>query len=509
VPHAASSSAGLSCDRHPVTSQRLASYVAAQNSVYHLNCYITTAIQECHVYLAVVSRNSVASKYVGKELAFATEFDKPYVPVVLTRDVDLPKVIRFHLGGVQQIFADPSLSAVLPQITEATARVVDRQKHKAQWADRDDVFRRASYDYRVDCAVDGCGLTNFAISNGSGKIEGSGYSLSSEPNEYLGTHLERLPVTSEFVLGATLRHCTGPSEEWFGIEFGHSFPGDYYQFLLNGVGVVHISKHFNRVWSPLFDRAGLGYVHSSGQQNHLVVVRRESILHLFVNDRHVVSIEDFDIRKGTPGLMVCRGIRAEFSEMRVAGVSLESKFGEAVNYWRELETKKAKEILEYVAKYDAGFHVEGWPQDAGDMLREIRPDRNETVLIAIGSGILPQLQDRSAAERLRDAINRKGQALPFRWAAIVTDSALLQNQLYCRCPIISVGGGVANQFTDRMEKSQQEVKSSGGVHIQHSTKPGERHITLWGNSADETAAAVEMFVTSELLDKFLASIWKP
>jgi hypothetical protein len=39
VPHAASSSAGLSCDRHPVTSQRLASYVAAQNSVYHLNCY--------------------------------------------------------------------------------------------------------------------------------------------------------------------------------------------------------------------------------------------------------------------------------------------------------------------------------------------------------------------------------------------------------------------------------------------------------------------------------------
>ena len=39
VPHAESSSAGLSCDRPPVISQRAARPVAAQNSVNHLNCY--------------------------------------------------------------------------------------------------------------------------------------------------------------------------------------------------------------------------------------------------------------------------------------------------------------------------------------------------------------------------------------------------------------------------------------------------------------------------------------
>jgi len=470
---------------------------------------ITTAIQECHVYLAIVSPSSVTSKYVGRELAFATEFDKPYVPVVLTREVELPNVIKFHLSGIQQIFADPSLSDVLPQIATATARVVDRQKHKMQWADRDDVLTRASYKHEVDFALNSYGLTTFKISNGTGTIEGSVYVLSSEPNEYLGVHLQGLPITSEFVLETRLRKFTGPPDEWFGIEFGQSFPGNYYQFLLNGNGVVHISKHFGRVWSSLFDRAGLRHVHSSGQQNYLMVVRRENDFHLFVNEQHVVSIEDSDIRSGTPGLMVCRGIRVEFSALRIAGVSLKSKFSDALNHWRELETKKAKEILEYVAKCDPGFHVEEWPQDASCMLRQVRPDRNETVLIAIGSEILPQLQDREAAERLRGTINRKGRRLPFRWAAIVTDSALLRDQVYCRCPVISVGGPIANQFTEMIGESQQEdPRSSSGVHIQHSTKPGEKHIALWGTGPHETAQAVELFVTSELLDKFLASIWE-
>jgi hypothetical protein len=321
--------------------------------------------------------------------------------------------------------------------------------------------------------------------------------------------LERLPVTSEFVLEASLKHCSGPTEEWFGIEFGASYPGDYYQFLLNGNGAVHISKHFGKVWSPVFDRAGLGLVHSIGEQNHLVVVRRERHIHLFVNDRHVVSLDDFDIRSGTPGLMVCRGIRVEFNDLRVAGVSLESKVADAVRFWYELETKKAKEILEYVARYEPGFPTKGWPPDASSMLCEIRPDRNLTVLIAIGSGISAQLLDRRAAEDLRDAINRRGRELPFRWAAIVTDGALLMDQVYTHCPIISVGGGIANQFTRSMEESQQEDPlSSRGVHIQHSTKPGERLIALWGNTAEETAAAVERLITSNLLDTFLASIWK-
>ena len=490
--------AGISCFRDTTHIDDADSWVDA----------ITTAIDDSHVYLAIVSRNSVNSKFVNKELTFTTNSDKPFVPVLLTRDVELPKVIRFHLGDIQQIVAEPTLEAVLPRIAATTARVVDRQKHKAQWADLDDVVRLSTYDHRIDCAVDGYGLANFATPRGAGTIVGSGYALASQPNEYVGLHLERLPVTSEFFLEASLRHCTGPTEEWLGFEFGQSYPGNYYQFLLNGIGAVRVSKLLSGSWSDLFDRPGLAFVNSSGVQNHLVVVRRESHIHLFVNNLHVVTIDDFDIRSGTPGLVIGRGIRVEFTDLRVAGVSLESKMADAVKFWYELETKKAKEILEYVARYDPGFPTKAWPPDAGSMLREIRPDRNETVLIAIGSGISAQLLDERAAERLRDAITRKGRELPFRWAAIVTDGALLQDRAYTRCPIISVGGGIANQFTERMEELPQEAPgSSSGVHIQRSTKPEEKHIALWGNTAEETAAAVDLFLTTGQLDKFLVSIW--
>jgi len=58
------------------------------------------------------------------------------------------------------------------------------------------------------------------------------------------------------------------------------------------------------------------------------------------------------------------------------------------------------------------------------------------------------------------------------------------------------------------ESHGEDPASSGSLHIQHSTNPGERHIALWGNTAEETAAAVEMFVNSKLLDSFLASIWE-
>jgi hypothetical protein len=331
--------------------------------------------------------------------------------------------------------------------------------------------------------------------------------LSSAPDHYVGRHLDRVPVTSEFVLEVKLRRLAGPPEEWFGLEFGQSFPGNYYQFLLNGDGVVHVSKHFGEVWTPLLDRAGLRYVHCEGQQNQLMVVRHDRLLHLFVNERHVVTLEDFDIRSGTPGLMIGRGIRVEFSDLQAAGISLESVFNEALSHWRELEIKKAKQVLDYVARYDPSFSAGGWP-NASQLIREVQPDRGETVLIAIGQTMLPQLNDRGPAERLRDAINRKGRGLPFRWATIVTDSALLRDEVYCRCPIISVGGPLVNQFTERLGHSQREnPRSSAGVHIQCSTIPGERHVALWGDRPNETAVAVDTYMSSELLDGYLASIW--
>jgi hypothetical protein len=176
-------------------------------------------------------------------------------------------------------------------------------------------------------------------------------------------------------------------------------------------------------------------------------------------------------------------MRVEFSDLQIAGVSLESLFSDALNHWHELETKKAKQILEYVAKYDPTFKVEGWWQDARGMLWEVRPDRNETVLIAIGSGMLPQLHDRKPAERLCDAINRKGQSDPFRWAALVTDSGLLQEQVYCRCPIISVGGPSINKFTERIAESQRETRGVPAACIFSTALSREKNTSGFGGLA--------------------------
>jgi hypothetical protein len=184
-------------------------------------------------------------------------------------------------------------------------------------------------------------------------------------------------------------------------------------------------------------------------------------------------------------------------------------FNEALGHWHELETKKAKELLQYIVDWDAHFRVESGQDDASTMLRRVRPDRNEAVLIVVGSGIAPQLLDQKAAEQLRIAINRKGNGLPFRWAAMVTDSAVLKEEKYTRCPIISVGGPRASQLTRMItESAEEDPLSSSGVHIQYATNPGVRRLALWGDSEEETAEAVERFLTSGLLDKFVGSIWE-
>ena len=81
--------------------------------------------------------------------------------------------IRFYLGGIQHILAEPSLSAALPQIAKVAARVVDREKHKTEWADRQVVLARTNYSHPIEFAVNGYGLKTFESSSGTGTIEGS------------------------------------------------------------------------------------------------------------------------------------------------------------------------------------------------------------------------------------------------------------------------------------------------------------------------------------------------
>jgi hypothetical protein len=51
---------------------------------------IAQAILDCHAYLMIVSRNSVASDQVGLELTFGSRHKKPFVPVFLSDGINLP-----------------------------------------------------------------------------------------------------------------------------------------------------------------------------------------------------------------------------------------------------------------------------------------------------------------------------------------------------------------------------------------------------------------------------------
>jgi hypothetical protein len=416
-------------------------------------------------------------------------------------------VWQFYLSELQYLFADGPIQTALPKIAEAASKLVDRSKHKPGYDDEADVLRRSNYDREVGPAADRLGLPLREFKEGVASVEGSSYVLQSRPGEFFGHRMDALPVTSEFIFEAQVLKTTGPDEECFGFEFGAGFPGDYYQFLLNGAGTLRIARHVERRWSDLVITPARHRMNAAGAANLLKVVRKGEAVHVFVNDFHVASTNDFTVRTGRVGLVVGRDIRVEFSRICVRGVGLEAVFRDALDRWSKLETLAAKESLGYVARYDSGFWVPDW-LDAGHLLREIQPDRNHSVLIAVGAWAVAQFNDGVHAERLRDEINKKGRPHPFRWAAMVTDATLIRDPRYLECPVISVGGPAANEITKTLKEQVPRVATGReNIWVHHNIGSGDRRMVLWGPLGVDTEEVVEYAISSGLLDEFLKMIW--
>lgn len=163
--------------------------------------------------------------------------------------------------------------------------------------------------------------------------------LSSKPGQYVGSLLNALPVTSEFIVEAQVRK-TGPDAEWFGFEFGASWPGNYYQFLLDGRGALRIARHLDRVWTDLLCQEPVRRFQTGEGPTALKVVRNDRRFQVVVNGLHAATISDFEIRSGRPGLNLGRGLTVEFAGLCIDAVSLEDVFTKALDYWNRLETNK-------------------------------------------------------------------------------------------------------------------------------------------------------------------------
>jgi hypothetical protein len=374
-------------------------------------------------------------------------------------------------------------------------------------AEEADVRRRSNFRYPED--FEG-GLEWFVVGRsdwGVTTVEGDALVLTGAPPPWVGypyySAFHGSAVTSEFVMEARVTKLEGPDDWPFG--FCHSaMPTDFYGFLLHGNGTVAVVKCFRGQVSYPARVDSAPQVNRGNAENLLKVVRRHGRLHIFVNQQHVLAAEDFDLLGMTPGLFIRSGVRVAFSDIRVTGISMRKVLYDIDTHMARLETREAREKLNYARLYHPMFV-------APDVERTLRsPDRRATVLVTLPSGARLARGGDVPAKRLVDAINKKGADRPFHWATDVTETEVASDEAYLECPLIAIGHPDWSAMTKRLrdELPRDGEVSTGDILIYHDIEHGERRVALWGHDVRTDMDAVELFISSGLLDTFLAKVWE-
>lgn len=136
-------------------------------------------------------------------------------------------------------------------------------------------------------------------------------------------------------------------------------------------------------------------------------------------------------------------------------------------------------------------------------------DRNETVLVIVGTGGSSSERDRQLADSLRANIDRRGDGLTYRRAVVVTDQMFLARPQLHRHPTIAIGGPGVNavsQFyaTDLPTVWQDEER----CYVQAELEGAAKRVAVWGTNAGATAQAVDAFVSQGFLENLLERIWR-
>jgi hypothetical protein len=467
---------------------------------------IERAIKATLVSVVLISPHSVASRHVKAEFSLARDRDKEIIPLFLAEQVELPDGWGLRLTLHQYLCASPSLEAALPPLADAVWRVVDRHRHPAAYHDEAEVLKRANYHIEPKFAEDALGLFLGENAHSVAVIEDGAYVMASKPGAYPGYRLN-IPRLTEFVLEARLTKLDGPDDEahWFGFFFGEPFPKNFHEFLINGQGTVRITKHLNRQWHELGRHQGVRQLNRGNAPNTLKIIRQGGSFHVLVNGLHAHSITDGDVRMGALGLLMGPDLRVAFQDVHLSGFDLDKIFKSALWHLGTLDARRGRQLLQQVLEFDPQH------RQAARLLQQPRLDYRDSILIVIGHKMLPQIQDSIPAARLREEINRRGKSHATRFAAVVTDTGLLAEEKYLKCPVIAIGGYNANKITADLRSSlPRDAGSTETMHIQHDLDKQDRRVLLWGSGPTgdlETGRAVEVFMTSGLLDSFLDLIW--
>ena len=102
----------------------------------HWESEISKAIENCSVFILLVSRNSVSSHNVLKEVTLASELKKQIIPVNI-ENVDLPHDFRFQLAGLQHVGITE-----INRIRAAVKRILAAEAHAKSPTDYVEIARK-------------------------------------------------------------------------------------------------------------------------------------------------------------------------------------------------------------------------------------------------------------------------------------------------------------------------------------------------------------------------------
>ena len=472
---------------------------------------IAEKLAECAVLLVVLSESSVRSKYVIREVELADELSgegtRTFIPLFLRADLVLPAELRLLLPSHQRLYWSPSIGSNLARVEKAVWRAVDRHRHAEAYAAAKQVEAEATASRRLLFDHELWGLKAGKAAHRCLSVEGADMVLASEPEAYTNELLTGLPRVAEFAFGATLTKVAGQDDSWFGLQFGAGWPGDFHEFLLNGQGSARISKRRQGVWYDLGVQQAVPAFERGNAMNQVCVVRRKGRFHLFVNDLHALTVTDADIRIGHLGFVLGPDLTVRFSSVEVSGVELDLLCQQALEHWSRLEVADARRLARRILELDPGYGPANNPQLLPGLVTERRPDRRWTVLVVVGAGVVPQIHDGVTASQLKIELDARGDG-DLKCALVVTDVGLLREPVFRQCPLICLGGPAANALTAELEGSvPSDPRSTTRVRVHHDLSNAGRQVLLWGTDAPATTAAVEQFLTSGLIERFVKNCW--
>lgn len=136
-------------------------------------------------------------------------------------------------------------------------------------------------------------------------------------------------------------------------------------------------------------------------------------------------------------------------------------------------------------------------------------DRNETVLLVVGTNGPAPGRDRALADSLRAAIDERGDGLTYRRAVIITDQMYLDRPELHRHPTIAIGGPGVNAVSQYYATELPTVwQDEDRCYVQAELDAGSKRVAVWGMNAAATAQALDAFLSGGLLESLLERIWR-